>query len=70
MDKYLIDELIKLDLHKSEFNDKSKALCFKGAYRKCVVKPPQIDFEIISHKNKKAELLSPFYMKGEKINFE
>ncbi len=61
---------MKLDLHPSEFQDKSKALCFKGAYRKCIVKPPKIDFEIISHKEKKAELLSPFYMKDEKMDFE
>jgi len=33
------------------------------------VKPPLIECEIIKHNEKKAELLSPFYMKGETVEF-
>ncbi len=55
---------------KSDFHDKAKSLCFKGAYRKCIIKPPQIEYEILEHKEKKAELLSAFYMRGEKVKFE
>jgi hypothetical protein len=54
---------------KSDFHDKAKSLCFKGAYRKCIIKPPQIEYEILEHKEKKAELLSGFYMRGEKVKF-
>lgn len=61
---------MKLDLHKDDFQDKSKTLCFKGAYRKCIIKPPMIEFEILKHKEKKSEILSPFYMKGEKMTYE
>jgi hypothetical protein len=29
-----------------------------------------VECQIISHKEKKADLISPFYMKGEKPNYE
>jgi tRNA(Glu) U13 pseudouridine synthase TruD len=65
---YLTDELEALGLTEEELSSNySKKLCFKGMYRKIVVKPNCVTFRIISHGNAKDELQSPFYTIGEEV---
>lgn len=48
----------------------SKLYCFKGQFRKALVKPAKAAFKIISHLNPKDELLSSFYPIGDKIDYK
>lgn len=47
--EYLKDELKALDVTFEDFNPNSKQLCFKGMYRKMLIKPTGVSFKTISH---------------------
>ena len=48
-----MDELKPLNLNEEDFTQKGKKLCFKGMYRKMIIKPSNVSHQIISHCNAK-----------------
>lgn len=50
---YIQDVLHSLELTDQDFVKNSKLYCFKGQFRKAIVKPAKADFKIISHMNPK-----------------
>lgn len=63
----MTDELKALNLTEADFVYAAKAQNARAAWRKMLVKPEVLDYEIISHKAPKDELASPFYTIGEKL---
>ena len=57
-----MEELAELGLKEEDFSENAKKLCFKGLYRKMVIKPKKVDHRIIKHQNSKDELQSAFYL--------
>jgi tRNA(Glu) U13 pseudouridine synthase TruD len=59
-----MDEIKALNLTEEDFTQKGKKLCFKGMYRKMIIKPSNVSSSIISHCNAKDEVQTPFYING------
>ena len=64
LDKYIKDELQLLDLEPKDFIENSKLLCFKGNFRRMLIKPDHVEHRIIRHEKRKEELQSGFYTIG------
>ena len=51
-------------LNQEDLLENSKLLCFKGNFRRMIIKPDYIEFKMIKHSNKKEELQTGYYTIG------
>ena len=63
----MAEELAALDLTEADFMHSAKSQNSKAAWRKMLVKPEVVDYELMSHASPKDELQTPFYTMGQKM---
>jgi tRNA(Glu) U13 pseudouridine synthase TruD len=59
-----------LGLQDEDFLKNASLYCFKGQFRKMIVKPNKVEAKLVSHLNPKDELLSPFYTMGDEVKVQ